>query len=50
MPDFGLPLAEAVAPELLAEEGAKLHAWEDAHPELVAEIRTLVEHESSAKK
>jgi hypothetical protein len=46
MPDFGLPLADAVAPKRLEEERTKLRAWEDAHLDLVAEIRNLVEHES----
>jgi hypothetical protein len=46
MPGFGVPLQEAVTPERLAEERAKLQAWEDSRPELVAEIRNLVEHES----
>jgi hypothetical protein len=46
MPGFGMPLEEAVAPRRFAEEHARLRAWEDSHPELVAEIRKLVEHES----
>jgi hypothetical protein len=50
MPRFGLPLGDAVAPQRLAEERTKLRAWEDAHPELVAQIKMLVEHESSARK
>jgi hypothetical protein len=50
MPGFGVPLADAIAPERLQEVRAKLHAWEETHPELVAEIRTLVEQESSAEK
>jgi hypothetical protein len=50
MPGFGMPLADATAPQRLAEERTKLRAWEDAHPELVTQIRRLVEHESSAQK
>jgi hypothetical protein len=46
MPGFGVPLQDAVTPERVAEDHAKLGAWEDTHPDLVAEIRKLVEHES----
>jgi hypothetical protein len=50
MPGFGLPLDDAVAPQRLQEERAKLRAWEDAHPELVAEIKGLVSEERIASK
>jgi hypothetical protein len=46
LPGFGVLLADAVSPERLTEERAKLQAWEDSHPEMVAEIRNLVERES----
>jgi hypothetical protein len=42
MPGFGVPLQDAVAPDRFAEEHAKLQAWEDAHPQLVEGIKTLV--------
>ena len=50
MPGFGVPLAEAVAPKRLEEEHAKLRAWEETHPELVAEIKALVAQEQLAAK
>jgi hypothetical protein len=50
MPGFGVPLADATAPQRLAEERTKLRAWEDAHPELVGEIKALVAQEQLAAK
>jgi hypothetical protein len=50
MPGFGMPLGDAVAPERLQEERTKLRVWEDAHPELVAEIKALVAQEHVASK
>jgi hypothetical protein len=50
MPGFGMPLGDAVAPQRLQEERTKLRAWGETHPELVAQIRTLVEHESLAQQ
>jgi hypothetical protein len=46
MPGFGVPLADAIAPQRLQEVRAKLHAWEETHADLAVEIRKLVEHES----
>jgi hypothetical protein len=42
IPNFGVPLADAVAPKRLEEERTKLRAWEDAHLDLVGEIKALV--------
>ena len=50
MPSFGLPLKDAIAPEHLTEEHAKLQAWEETHPELVAQIRALVAQQGIAAK
>jgi hypothetical protein len=50
MPGFGVLLADAVAPRRLAEDRTKLRAWEDAHPELVAEIKALVAQEGIVAK
>jgi hypothetical protein len=50
MPGFGTPLEQAVAPERFAEDHAKLRSWEEAHPELVAQIEALVAQERVAAK
>jgi hypothetical protein len=50
MPDFGMPLADAVAPQRLQEERTKLRAWGETHAELVAEIKGLVSEERIASK
>jgi hypothetical protein len=47
MPDFGMPLADAVAPQRLQEERTKLRAWGDAHPDLVAKIKALVSRDGT---
>jgi hypothetical protein len=46
MPGFGVPLADAVAPQRLQEERTNLRAWGETHADLAVEIRKLVEHES----
>jgi hypothetical protein len=50
MPGFGVPLDEAVAPQRLREEHAKLRVWEDTHPDLVAQIKALVTQQGLAAK
>jgi hypothetical protein len=45
MPDFGVPLQDAATPERFTEDQAKLRGWEEAHPDLVAQIQKLVEQE-----
>jgi hypothetical protein len=50
IPGFGVLLGDAVVPERLGEDRAKLQAWEEAHPELVAEIKALVAQERISAK
>jgi hypothetical protein len=50
MPGFGTPLDEAVAPQRLREEHAKLRIWEDTHPDIVAQIKALVTQHGLAAK
>jgi hypothetical protein len=45
VPGFGMSLQEAVTPERFGEGDGKLGAWENAHPDLVAQIEALVRQE-----
>jgi hypothetical protein len=50
VPNFGVPLEEAITPERRARDRAELDAWERAHPELVAQIKALVTQQQTAIK